>query len=416
MGEYAVTELVGSGGMGAVYRAHDPMLGRDVALKLVHESMLGRPFVREAFVTEARAMARVQHTNVVTIHAFGEHRRRPYLVMEYLRGSTLATWRTEHPDASLAEIVGILEPLCRGVSAIHAAGTLHRDLKPGNVLVEHGGRVAVTDFGLACPTGVTTGGLRGFAFGTPAYIAPEVAREEVIDRALASRIDTYAIGLIAFELLTGRRPFLAKSVPALLDEHAYASAPRASEAAAGVPAAFDDVLLRALAKSPAARTASVEELRRELFRAYQTLLEFPRGLRILVVDDEAPTLTAMRELLLESIPGAEVITVTNTVTAAAIAIRERPDVVVTDLHMPDGGGAALTTMLRADPRTVATPIIIVTGHGGAAHWRELRALGADRFLVKPVDVDALVAMIRGLVRAQLHVSSAAVPRMLLQSP
>lgn len=394
---FAIDELIGSGGMGAVYRARDLMLGRDVALKLVHGDMLDRPEVRAAFATEARAMAQVRHANVVTIHAFGEHLRRPYIVMEYVPGSNLGRWRDGHGDATLHERLAILDPLCRGVEAIHDAGALHRDLKPGNVLVGESGRVAVTDFGLACEASQDPADDL-FVVGTPAYVAPEIAREEVIEPELGRRIDVYALGVIAFELLTGARLFEAGSVAGMLHEHAYASPPLASRIAPELSPAFDDVLLRALAKAPADRTPTAEQLRRELARAHESLDVTHRRRRFLVADDEIPSLLALRELLVAAFPGAEVIAVTNTDTAVAIAARERPDVVITDLAMPDGGGMVLTRALRANPLTAHVPIIVVTGHGGSPEWSALRAQGADRFLVKPVDFDALVAMIASLLR------------------
>lgn len=394
---FAIDGLIGTGGMGAVYRAHDLRLGRDVAIKLVHEDMLERPEVRAAFVTEARAMAQVHHTNVVTIHAFGEHHGRPYLVMEYVFGSNLTRWREDHEDATLEERLAILDPLCRGVEAIHEAGGLHRDLKPGNVLVGASGRVVVTDFGLACAL-ASNAAAKLPVGGTPAYVAPEIAREDVIEPGLARRIDVYALGVIAFELLTGTRLFETESVAGVLQEHAYSAPPLASRIAPRVPRTFDDVLFRALAKSPAERTPSAEQLRRELAHALEASELAHRRRRFLVADDEISSLLALRELLLAAFPGAEVIPVTNTETAVAIAMRDRPDVVITDLAMPHGGGEVLTRALRADPRTADVPIIVVTGFGGTAEWNALRSLGADRFLVKPVDFDALAAMTRALLR------------------
>jgi DNA-binding response OmpR family regulator len=122
-------------------------------------------------------------------------------------------------------------------------------------------------------------------------------------------------------------------------------------------------------------------------------------LRILLVDDDEDTLWAVRELLMSSFPGAEVACIADTARAIEVAIDERPDVVVTDLHMPDGGGAPLTVALRRHPRTCTVPIVVVTGHGGAADWHELRRMGADRFLLKPLDVHALAAVIGSLTAA-----------------
>jgi len=396
-GQYTVLGVLGSGGMGTVYRARDERLRRDVAVKLIHDDMLRRPRMRQAFVDEARAMAQLRHPNVVTVYAFGEHEERPYLVMERIEGASLALRIRDAVPPALVEAIAILDALCQGVHAIHEAGALHGDLKPGNVMLEREGRVAVTDFGLSRALHQVGRREPRFAFGTPGYLAPELAREDVLEPELAKGIDIYALGVIAFELLTGRAPFEVRSVAGLLHEHAYGDVPRPSTVRAGLPVGFDAPLMRALAKAPADRTPSVDELRRAVLAAARSITDVAQPLGILCVDDEPGALFAVRELLLTAFPHARVTTVTNTQTAVAIAVRERPDVIVTDLHMPDGGALELTTVLRAQESTREIPIVVVTGMGGAQDWHELRGLGADRFLVKPIDFDSLVAIIRSLV-------------------
>jgi eukaryotic-like serine/threonine-protein kinase len=393
---YEIEAVIGSGGMGTVYRARDRILRRDVAIKLAHGDLLVEAGVREAFLAEARSMAGVHHPNVVTIHTFGVHEDQPYIVMELLDGVNLGRWMAERGRPSLEESMGILDALCRGVDAIHRAGALHRDIKPGNVLIGKDGRVAVTDFGLSIPpTRLDDEATVGI--GTPAYLAPEIAREETIDPEAADRIDVYAIALVAFELLTGRRPFPHRNVAAMLHAHGHTPPPCPSDVRPELPAAFDAPLLRALAKSPANRTPSVEALRRDLQRAHASVAEYPSGLKILNVDDEHGTLVAIRELLLMEFPAAEILSVASTTTAIEIAKREQPDLIITDFEMPDGGAPELIRALRSDPNTEDVPIIVVTARGGATDWHDLRSLGANRFLVKPVDFDALGAMIRRLV-------------------
>lgn len=398
-GVYRIRGVIGSGGMGTVYQAHDETLGRDVAIKLIHEDLLAIGDTRDAFLVEARSMARVRHENVVTIHAFGMHGEQPYLVMEYFDGPNLAAWLAQNGPPELDTAITMLDALCRGVEAIHAAGATHRDIKPANILIDAMGRVAVTDFGLATPKD----GLEradSASLGTPSYMAPELARGEPIDSRSAVALDIYGLGLVAFELLTGKRPFTAKSATAILQDHAYRSPPTPSEACPALPMAFDEPVLNALAKTPDTRTHSAEALRKQLRRALADVAEYPEGLKIVVVDDDASTLAAVRELLRMTFPAANVISVSNTESAMAVTRRERPDVVLTDLDMPGGGGSVLTAAMRADPRTEDIPIIVITGRGGAADWAELRELGADRFLVKPIDFDALSAMIRRLVPAR----------------
>lgn len=393
---YTVLGVLGSGGMGTVYHARDEALGREVAVKLIHDDVLARPNMREAFGDEARTMARVRHENVATIYALGEHRGRPYIVMEYIDGPSLGELIGTRRAPGIDVAVEMLVQLCAGVAAIHAAGALHGDLKPGNVVIASSGRVVITDFGLSRALHAVGGHVARHAFGTPGYLAPEIAREDPLLPRHAPAIDTYALGVIAFELLTGKRPFASRSLPGLLHEHGFAPIPRASATCPELGTAFDSVLARAMAKQPDERTASASVLAGEL-QAAALGRRRARPISILVVDDEPNALLAIRELLLLAFPGAEVTTVTNTATALAIAARHAPDIVVADYHMPDGGARRLTEALRTDVHTCAVPIVVVTGVAGGREWDELRSMGADRFLVKPVDFDALAAMIRALV-------------------
>jgi eukaryotic-like serine/threonine-protein kinase len=396
-GLYEVCGVLGAGGMGTVYLARDPQLQRDVAIKVIHADKIADPRAVERFLAEARAMARVHHPNVVTIHSYGSRNGQPYLVMEYVPGTNLAMWRRHKGMVTPAEAVVVLEALCRGVQAIHDVGAIHRDLKPGNVLIGPVQRVAVTDFGLARSVADDEPWSRSVITGTPAYLAPEIARSEALEPALATRIDVYALGVMAFELLTGQPPFCGPGLPMLLNQHAFELPPHPSEVCPSLSPAFDAPLLRALAKEPADRTPTADALRRGLLDALEASVSAPQPLRVLMVDDDPSTLMAMRELLRMSMPGVDVVTVADPASALAVAQRERPDLVITDLHMPYGGGLALTTALRGDPAFADVPIIVVTAYGGASDWRELRALGADRFLVKPVDIDTLVSVVRSLM-------------------
>jgi len=397
-GHLRIHGVLGSGGMGTVYLAEDERLGRQVAVKLLHADRVGSPKMLEGFAEEARAMARVHHPNVVTIHAWGEHEGSPYIVMEYVRGGDLAQWRRQRGVIDPARAVAVTEAICRGVQAIHDVDAAHRDLKPSNVLIGPGERVVVSDFGLARPvTRLVTGEPNGLVTGTPAYLAPEVARDEALDPELAPRVDVYALGVIAFELLTGRWPFVAYSLVGLLQQHGYAPPPAPSTIRRDLPAALDAPILHALAKDPAARTGSPERFRRELVAALEGSRVEPEPRSILLVDDDIVALQAIQQVLRMHWPRTEVITVADVDVAIALAQRHRPDVIVTDLHMPAGGGTRLTQTIRTLPETRRIPVVVVTGYGGGPEWQNLMAKGANRFLVKPLDVDALIAVIGSLL-------------------
>ncbi|MCA9654518.1 MAG: protein kinase [Myxococcales bacterium] len=378
--------------MGTVLLAVDEQLQRRVAIKFLDVERGEREELTALLREEARAMARVRHPNVVQIHAFGEHDGVPYFVMEYVPGAPLST---DDPTwSSLDAAISVLEQIARGLEGIHRAGAVHNDLKPGNVIIGPGQRVVVADFGLATSI---HGSHSPRLAGTPAYLSPEVARGDPVEPALVSRRDLYALGVMAFELLVGQRPFRAKGLEGLLQQHAFEPPPRATELRPELPASFDAFFERALAKDPAERFASAELLRRAMLDIQHATADGQAPLRILVVEDEAVARRGLEQALRDEFPAAEIEAHATGEAAHAAASREPPDVVVTDLHMPGRGGVGLTAALRADPRTRSIPIIVVTGLGGAKDWEILRRLGADRFLVKPLDLDELVTSIRALV-------------------
>jgi predicted Ser/Thr protein kinase len=257
IGRYAVESVVGAGGMGAVYAAHDPELERRVAIKLVHRR-IDQP--EEHLRQEARAMARLAHPNVVQIYDVGLHGGRTYIAMELVEGRTLRSWLQEAPRSS-AEIVAAFVGAGRGLSAAHDAGLLHRDFKPDNVFVARDGRVKVGDFGLARPVEAVeernAERRQKTACGTPAYLAPEVIAG--LSPSVAS--DQFSFCVSLWEGLHGRRPFSGTNVLTLLEE---ARAGRIQPPARRIPAWLRRVVLRGLAADPAARHPSMAALLRAL--------------------------------------------------------------------------------------------------------------------------------------------------------
>jgi serine/threonine-protein kinase len=313
--------------------------------------------------------------------------------MELVEGQTLDRWVARHgSNMDLDVALGILDQICQGVSAIHLAGTLHRDIKPSNILLHHDLRVRVSDLGLA--VGIQDGSMTKELVGTPGYIAPEIQKRR--DGAGATpQSDLYSLGCVAFELLTGKAPFSANDNDLLAALHAAAPVPAASTIRTELPSAFDEVLRTALAKDPADRYPNVEGFRRALREARSDSLE-PR--RILVADDD-PDFRELIELVLQrDFPGANIECVANGRLAVEAFDRQTPSVVVLDLHMPELDGFGVTAMLRARSSARSVPIIIMTALGGPKEWETLSVLGADRFLVKPVNLDDFVSTIRRAVR------------------
>ncbi len=390
---YRVERELGGGAMGIVLEVWDKSLDRRAAVKLIRGHLRPEDF-RERFVLEARAMAMVSHPNVVTVHAFGEHHGTPYLVMELVRGQTLDQWlATNGPRPDIDVALRILNQVCLGVSAIHAAGALHRDIKPGNILLDSSLRVRVSDLGLAVH--ISDGTLRKELVGTPGFIAPEIQFDIQGDGGATPQSDLYSVACLAFELLTGEPPYSASDDLALAVLHATASVPAASDVRRDLPPAFDEVLRQALAKDPKERTQSVELFRRALLEARNDSLE---PVRIVVAEDDDDFRDLLELVLHEEFPGADIECVADGRSAIEAFDRKPASVMVMDLQMPEMDGMALTAMLRARPHAEHVPIIVLTASGGPNEWQLLSSLGADRFLVKPVNLDDVVSTIRRATR------------------
>jgi serine/threonine-protein kinase len=392
-GVYRIESKLGGGSMGQVFSAFDDALERRVAIKLIRANLQVGDF-RERFMLEARAMALVTHPNVLTIYAFGEHESSPFMVMELVEGQTLERWLALHgARLDLDVALGILDQICLGVSAIHAAGTLHRDLKPSNILLDRELRVRVSDLGLAVSfqQGATVKEL----VGTPGFIAPEIQFDRG-DRAGATRqSDLYSLACVGYELLTGRPPFTARDTGSLAVLHATSAVAPPSSVRSELPAAFDEIFLSALAKEPAERPAGVEVFRKALLAVRSDGLE-PR--RILVADDDADFRELIELVLRRGFPEADIECVADGDRLIEAFDRRVPSVVILDLQMPKLDGVTATRRLRAKSNASAVPIIIMTASGGPKEWELLSSLGADRFLVKPINLDDFVSTIRRALR------------------
>jgi serine/threonine-protein kinase len=250
--------------MGEVYRATDSVLERPVAVKLLSEHYARDPESRARFEREALAAARLsRERHVVTVFDVGEHYGRPLIVMEYVDGGSVHDRLAQGP-VPREQALGWLEQVAHALDRAHASGIVHRDVKPANLLLDRDGNVRVTDFGIASTAGLESVTLPGTVLGTAGYISPEQARGEPATPAS----DRYSLGVIAFELLTGRRPFEGETAATQAFAHVTAPVPSAASLAPGLPPDVDDVLARALAKDPGDRPASCAELVADLRAAF----------------------------------------------------------------------------------------------------------------------------------------------------
>jgi len=260
IGQYEIRTLLGKGGMGAVYLAEDHSLGRQVALKILPPHLSEDSEIVARFAREARALAALRHPNLMHIYTVGEHEGRPYFAMEYVKGSTLkaALAKTTHLPVSRA--VRTAAEMMAALDKVHEAGIVHRDVKPGNIIIDEDGRAVLMDFGLARRrqdarlTGDHT------VLGTPQYMSPEQAESADVD----CRADIYSLGIVLYEMLAGSPPFKGKTSFEVLRQHIESSVPAPSSLRPDVPAGLDVVLARAVAKSPDDRYRNVREMAADL--------------------------------------------------------------------------------------------------------------------------------------------------------
>jgi serine/threonine-protein kinase len=249
---YEHPEKIARGGMGEIYRAQDSHLARTVAVKVLSERYADNEAIRGRFTREGLAAARLSNApHTVTIFDVGEHGGRPYIVMEYLAGGSLADRLTREGPQPLGRVLEWLRQAAAALDAAHANGIVHRDVKPANLLLDDDDRVKVADFGVASAADLASFTEAGTVVGTAGYLAPEQARGETATPAS----DRYALAVVAFELLTGERPFERESATAEAMAHVSAPIPPASGHNAELPPEVDDVLARGLAKDPEQRFA-----------------------------------------------------------------------------------------------------------------------------------------------------------------
>jgi serine/threonine protein kinase len=249
-GKYHLEELLGRGGVGAVYKAYNRLLKRPQAIKVLLEHYGADPKFQERFRREAETLAALDHANILPVHDFGLEDNRAYLVMPFVGGGTLQDVLKRHPDVlSLEQVQRVLQHIAAALDYAHAQGVVHLDLKPANVLLHPDGRLLLSDFGLAhlLQAGAVAGGT-SLQFGTPAYMAPEHS-----DGNPQAASDIYALGIMLYQLLTGKLPFQASSPLAVLRKHATEPPPALRASRPALPVALEGVLGKALAKEPTAR-------------------------------------------------------------------------------------------------------------------------------------------------------------------
>jgi serine/threonine protein kinase len=428
-GKWKLVRVLGRGGMGTVWLADDLNLDRRVAIKVLPSRFCGNEELIGRFMREARLTARLEHANIVPVHAVGRHAGRPYIVMSLLDGQNLfLILKRRRRGFPPAEILELMRQICSALGFIHAQGFVHRDVKPGNIFIGKNNQVWILDFGVlrdVSGSGVTRGGVQ---VGTPRYMSPEqIQGNKPVDR----RADLYSLGVVFFEMLTGQRPFFDAKGATVARMHLEREAPPANWVAPWVPPELAAVASRALKKDPEERFQSaneflaavidaVENPEEETIRtpapgtlkapvidrsfalsdAAQTLLDYslprPAGTgsskrKVLLVDQSAVALQAARVALEGA--GFTVATLDDPLALVSAVREELPDLILLDINVPQLAGDALMGIVGQDEAMTRTPIVLHSDL--AADVLELRAkgCGAAGFIRKTASAEQFVEQV-----------------------
>lgn len=276
VGRYRILGLLGRGGMAAVYKAHDPGIGRDVAIKFLHGTLCEDEGCRARFLREARAAGGLSHPNIVTVHDVGEIEGRPYMAMEFLRGEVLSDTMKPGQPLPVRQVVAMGIQLAHALDYAHAHGIVHRDIKPGNMVrLEGGDTIKVTDFGIAHMDAGGAGEQRtrvGDVLGTPQYMSPEQTQGHRLD----GRSDLFSTGIVLYQMLSGQRPFQGDSLVSIAMQIVNEEPAPLEQLRPDLPAPLRRIVARCLAKNPERRFQSGRELAEALERVLADLDEEAR--------------------------------------------------------------------------------------------------------------------------------------------
>ena len=290
-GRYEIDRRVGVGGMADVYLAEDTRMGRKVALKILHPQYAGDESFVERFRREALSAAKLQHPNIVQIYDSGRQGDFNFIVMEYVEGKSLKDHLAQEGPLEISDAGRIAREVLTALAYAHRAGLVHRDIKPGNILLSEDGKVQVTDFGIARAEAGSTMTQTGTILGTAYYLSPEQAQGLQLD----GRSDIYSLGVVVYEMLTGRRPFEGDSPVSIAYKHVREMPRPASSHRADVPPSLEAIVMTAMAKRPEDRYSSAALMRRDL-EAFAAGREVTATLHVAAVDDGTQVIRSVGRL------------------------------------------------------------------------------------------------------------------------
>lgn len=417
---YQVLELLGEGSTAFVYKARDLRLNRVVALKILLPQV--RDTVYRRFMQEAMVVAQLQHPNIMMIFDRDEVEGMSFLVVEYVEGDTLTNFIPATPET----VARLGRQIAQALHYAHERDIIHRDIKPANIKVTPDGQVKIMDLGLALPREAKRVTAEGMIIGTPAYLSPEQAQAQPLDR----RTDIYSLGIVLFEMATGVLPFQEDDIPSLLLQHVREAPPSLRQYNADIPPALENVIHKALEKQPS-RRFQTGELLAEALDAAMITAEVPtaptsdaaspevppvratqpttstgssrRPLRIALADDHSILRRTLASFLSEQAQFIIAGEAGDGQAAIDIVVEQKPDVLLLDLNMPRKSGLEALPEIRA--QSPSTKVLVLTGRDEDFYIMTALKLGAQGYVLKSAGEEDLVDAIRKVADGQLVLGS-----------
>jgi CheY-like chemotaxis protein len=400
---YVIQALAGRGGMGVVYRAEHVHLGRPVALKLLLSELADDLGFRERFLRESRVAAAISHPNVIPVYDAGEFEGLLYIAMRYVDGTDLGAVLRQEGALAPERALFLLGQVAEALDAAHATGIVHRDVKPGNVLIE-ADHCYLTDFGLTRRTSSDAGlTAKGQFVGTVDYMAPEQIKSGTVD----ARTDVYALGCLLYHALAGTFPFERDSEVSVVYAHLEDRPPSIAGKSPGLTSDLDAVIETALAKKKEERYETCSDLIAATRAALGYAPTAPlaagaataRRRKVLIADPAA----SVRALVGVSLGNErfELLEAEDAESALGLARAESPDVVFVDWSLPGAPAEELCRTLRATPETAAATVVAMTARSDGVDERAVLAAGADGHLRKPFSSLQLLVETGALVPVEL---------------
>jgi serine/threonine-protein kinase len=391
---YEIRAMLGAGGMGEVYEAHDRVLNRRVAIKVI------RPYVpADYLLREGRALAAIRHPGIVAVHAMGRHGDVGFLVLERVLGLSLDRMlvdrRNRGEPFAVPEAIELLIAMADGLSVVHRAGLAHRDIKPGNVMLAPGGRVVLMDFGLVLPH-ADRDGHRSVA-GSLQYMPPEALTGDIAEGA-AHLGDVYALGVVAYEVLCGAVPFAGREAVDLYRSKTRQPQPRVRAHRTDVPPPLDDLVAQLMAPEAAERPQGAEAALWQLraLRARVSAEGTARPFSVLIVDDDEDMREALTLYVRSAAADAEIETTAQGRHAVRSVRRRVPDLMLVDLDLPDMNGIEVCMLLRGMELGDGCLIVSVSGRATRADVELLQQLGVRSLEKGPTLMSELGALVRSI--------------------